>query len=214
MLLPLFLCVTLLVLLPRDKWRRNALALIGGAVIVIAPITIRNALVFRTFVPINLGTGQNLSAGIGDYDVEQRFGLPATDDGACAQEAQWAGRPDYAAELYRPDGIERDRGRAARALSVIRSHPAWFAGTMVRRVRTMLTYEPVSIISAEPTVSHALEDKPVVWSPNELLSESQISASTKTSLKEQALQLESDDIATQYNWLRTRSRFDEISIMY
>lgn len=197
-LLPLFLCATLLVLLPRDQWRRNALALIGGTVIVIAPITIRNVLVFRTFVPITLGTGQNLSAGIGDYDVEQRFGLSPTDDGTSVQEAQWAGRPDYAAELYRPDGIERDRGRTARALSVIRSHPAWFAGTMVRRVLTMLTYEPVSIISAEPTVLHSLEttkDAPVVWSPSphELLSESQISGTAKTSLTQEALRLESDD---------------------
>ena len=195
-LLPLFLCATLLVLLPRGQWRRNALALVAGTVIVIAPITIRNVLVFRSFVPITLGTGQNLSAGIGDYDVEQRFGLSPTDDGTCAQEAQWAGRPDYAAELYRPDGIERDRGRTVRTLSVIRSHPAWFAGTMVQRVLTMLTYEPVPIISAEPTVLHSLENTPVVWSPapHELLSGSQISGSAKTSLKQEALQLESDDI--------------------
>ena len=203
MLLPVFLCATLLLLLPRGQWRRNALALIGGAVIVIAPITIRNVLVFRTFVPINLGTGQNLSAGIGDYDVEQRFGLSPTDDGTSRQEAQWAGRPDYAEELYRPDGIERDRGRTARALSVIRSHPAWFIGTMVRRVGTMLTYEPVSIISAEPTVSHSLEitkDTPVVWSPSphELLSESEINKSAKASLTQEgdvALRLESDETA-------------------
>jgi hypothetical protein len=194
LLLPFFLCATLMLLFPRCQRRRNALALIGGVVIVIAPLTIRNALVFRSFVPISLGTGVTLSEGIGDYDVEQRFGLSATDDGTNTQEAHWASRPDYAAELYRPDGIERDRGRTARALSVIRSHPAWFAGTMVRRVLTMLTYEPVSIISAEPTISHSLEDTPVVWSPDELLSESQISTSTKASSTQEALQLESDDI--------------------
>lgn len=199
-LLPLFLCAALLVLLPRGQWRRNALALIGGTVIVIAPLTIRNALVFRTFVPISLGTGVTLSEGIGDYDVEQRFGLSATDDGTNAQEAQWAGRPDYAAELYRPDGIERDRGRTARALSVIRSHPAWFVSTMVRRVLVMLTYEPVSIISADPTVLHSLEiteDTPVVWSPspNELLSESQVSGAAKASLTQEGLRLESGDTA-------------------
>src|SRR5688572_21352634 len=178
-LLPVFLCVTLMLLLRRGQWRRHALALIGGTAIVMAPITIRNVLVFRTFVPIALGTGQNLSAGIGDYDVEQRFGLSPTDYGTSTQEAQWAGRPDYAAELYRPDGIESDRGRTARALSVIRSHPAWFVGVMVRRMLTMLTYEPVPIISAQPTVLHSLEvtaDTPVVWSRSgqELLSGSQI----------------------------------------
>lgn len=200
LLLPFFLCGTLMLLFPRGQRRRNALALVGGAAMVIAPITIRNALVFRSFVPISLGTGVTLCQGIADYDVEQRFGLPATDHGTNVQEAQWAGRPDYAAELYRPDGIERDRGRTARALSVIRSHPAWFAGTMVRRVLVMLTYEPVSIISAEPTVLHSLEitkDTPVVWSPSphELLSESQISSSAKTSLTPEELRLESDDTA-------------------
>jgi hypothetical protein len=188
--------------LPRGHLRRNALALIGGAAIVIAPMTLRNALVFRSFVPVALGTGVILCQGIGDYDVEQRFGLSRTDDGTNEQEAQWAGRPDYAAELYRPDGIERERGRVARALSVIRSEPAWFAGTMVRRVGTMLEYEPVAIISADPTVSHSLEitkDTPLVWSPSphELLSESQISVAAKTSLTQgdAALHLESDDIA-------------------
>src|ERR1700754_615107 len=175
-LLPLFLCAALLLLLPRGQRLRPMLALIGGAAILVAPITIRNVVVFHSFVPITLGTGQNLSAGIGDYDVEQRFGLPATDDGTCAQEAQLFGRPDYTAELYRPDGIERDRRRTARAWAVIRSEPAWFVGTMFRRVSAMLEYEPVSIISAEPTVSHSLEitkDTPVVWSlsPQELLSE-------------------------------------------
>jgi hypothetical protein len=168
-LLPIFLCGTLTLLLPRGQRRRHALALIAGAAIVIAPITIRNVLVFRTFVPVSLGTGITLSEGIADYDVEQRFGLSATDDGTNAQEAKWAGRSDYAAELYRPDGIERERGRIARGLTVIRSHPAWFVGTMIRRMGTMLEYEPVSIVSVEPTVSHSLEitkDTPVVWSPS------------------------------------------------
>jgi 4-amino-4-deoxy-L-arabinose transferase-like glycosyltransferase len=203
MLLPFFLCATLPLLFPRGQRRRHALALIGGAAIVIAPLTTRNALVFRSFVPISLGTGLLLCEGIGDYDVEQRFGLSATDDGTNAQEAHWAGRPDYAAELYRPDGIERERGRLARAWSVIRSDPAWFVGTMVRRMMTMLKYEPVSIISAAPAVLHSLEitkDTPVVWSrsPQELLSESPISGSTRASLTQEsdvALRLECDEIA-------------------
>lgn len=171
LLLPLFLCATLALLLPRGQRRRHALALIGGAAIVIAPLTIRNALVFRSFVPVALGTGVTLCEGIADYDVEQKFGLSATDDGTNAQEARWANRPDYTAELYRPDGIERERGRVARALSVIRSEPVWFVGTMIRRLGTMLKYEGVDVVSAEPTVSHSLEitkDTPLVWS-HELL---------------------------------------------
>lgn len=222
LLLPVFLCATLMLLLPRGQRRRHALALIGGTAIVLAPITIRNVLVFRTFVPVALGTGQNLSAGIGDYDVEQRFGLSATDHGTSTQEAEWAGRPDYAEELYRPDGIERDRGRVARALKVIRSDPAWFAGTMVRRMLNMLEYKPVSIISAEPTVSHRLEitkDTPVVWSPSphDLLSESQLNGSLKASLTQEgevALRLESDDTANAAqlvtNPITVRRNFDYV----
>jgi hypothetical protein len=221
-LLPLFLCATLTLLLPRGQRRRHALALIGGAAIVIAPITIRNALVFRSFVPIALGTGVTLCQGIGDYDVEQRFGLSTTDDGTNAQEAQWAGRPDYAAELYRPDGIERERWRVARGLSVIRSDPAWFGGTMVRRMVTMLKYEPVSIISAEPTVLHSLEitkDTPIVWtrSPQELLSESQINGPVRASLVPKgdgALRLESDETANAIrivtNPIAVREDFDYV----
>ena len=220
MLLPIFLSATLLLLLPRVEWRRNVPALIGGAVIVIAPITIRNVLVFRSFVLVGLGAGQNLTAGIADYDVEQRFGLSPSDDGTCVQEAQWAGRPDYAAELYRPDGIKRDSARVSRALQVIRSDPVWFAGTMVRRAGTMLKYEPVSIVSAEPTVSHSLEinkDTPLVWSrpPPELLLDSQISESTRASLTregEVALRLESSDTAVQLvtNPITVRRDFDYV----
>jgi hypothetical protein len=177
LLLPVFLCATLLLLFPRGERRRPALALIGGMVIVIAPITIRNALVFRSFVPVALGTGVTLCEGIADYDVEQRFGLSPTDDGTNLQEAQWVGRPDYAAELYRPDGIQREHARVARGLSVIRSHPVWFAGVMGRRLLKMFEYEPVSIVSAAPTVSHSLAligVAPVVWSRSrdELLAES------------------------------------------
>jgi hypothetical protein len=199
--LPLFLCAALMLVLPRGDRLRRMLALVGGAVLVVAPITIRNVVVFHTLVPVTLGTGQNLSAGIGDYDVEQRFGLPATDDGTCAQEAQLFGRPDYAVDLYRPDGIMRDRSRVERAMAVIKSEPAWFVGTMFRRTAMMLEYEPVSIVSAAPTVSHLVEitkDTPLVWArtPQELLTESQLKQSARTSLTQEAeavLRLESDE---------------------
>jgi hypothetical protein len=74
---------------------------------------------------------------------------------------------------------------------------------MIRRMGTMLEYEPVPIISADPTVSHTLEitkDTPLVSSrsPHELLSESQITGSARTSLTQHgdaALRLESDETA-------------------
>lgn len=222
LLLPLFLGAMLTALLPRAELRRYVPALIGGTLIAIAPITIRNALVFRSFIPVSLGTGVILCEGIGDYDVEQRFGLPTTDVGTTVQEAQLAGRPDYAAELYRPDGIERERARVARALSVIGSNPAWFVGVMAQRILAMLEYEPVAIISAEPTVSHSVEitsDTPLVWSrsPDELLRESQMSGSARTSLTpegEVALQLKTGDTASAIqlvtNAITVRRNFDYV----
>lgn len=42
--------------------------------------------------------------------------------------------------LFPPDGIERDQKRFALGLEVIRSHPAWFLGVMLRRDEFMLSY--------------------------------------------------------------------------
>jgi hypothetical protein len=100
--------------------------------------------------------------------------------------------------------------------------PTWFIGTMVRRMVMMLKYEPVSIISAEPTVLHSLEttkDTPLVWSrsPHELLSESQISGSSRASLTREsdvALRLESDETANAIqlvtNPITVRQNFDYV----
>ena len=93
---------------------------------------------------------------------------------------------------------------------------------MVRRMVTMLEYERVSIISAEPTVSNSLEitpDTPLIWSrsPDELLSESQMSGATTTSLTQKddvALRLESDDVANAIqlvtNSITVRPNFDYV----
>lgn len=157
LLLAPFLGLLILVLFePSRRWRYAA-AFVAAAFLVIAPITIRNAIVFRSFIPLSLGTGQNLVAGIADYDPEKRFGMEAYDDAACRQEAELYNRPDYAADLYRPDGIERERARVARALSVIRSNKLWFLGVMARRAALMLHYEQVSIVSVEPSVTNSLE---------------------------------------------------------
>jgi len=147
----LLLAPFLLLLLPfifaRGARLRRALALLGGAVLVIAPLTIRNAVVFGRFIPVSLGAGQTLVEGIGDYDPERRFGLPATDIELTRMEAEEHERPDYAPSLFTPDGVERDRERAARSLAVIRSHPFWFASVMLRRAASMLRLERTPLTS-------------------------------------------------------------------
>src|SRR5439155_4503836 len=78
LLLAPFMLLLLPFLFERGARMRPALALLGGALITIAPLTVRNAVVFRSFIPVSLGAGQTLVEGLGDYDPERRLGLPAT----------------------------------------------------------------------------------------------------------------------------------------
>ncbi|MBC7930773.1 MAG: hypothetical protein H7Z38_09460, partial [Rubrivivax sp.] len=120
------------------------------ALLAVAPLTIRNAVVFRSFIPVSLGAGQTLIEGIGDYDPERRFGLPETDVELQRQEAEMYGRPEYATSLFGPDAIARDRARLARGSAVIRSNPFWFASVMARRAASMLRLERTPLASTAP----------------------------------------------------------------
>src|SRR5688572_19404997 len=152
-----FLCLFIPLLFPRDKWLRYAVLLVTAAVLTVMPITIRNAVVFKSFIPLTLGTGTNLMEGIADYDPGNRFGMKQYDHEVAQQEAILYNRPDYAEDLYRPEGILRERLRIGRALAVIKGNKIWFMGVMVRRAAKMVTYEPVSIISAEPSFTSSLD---------------------------------------------------------
>jgi 4-amino-4-deoxy-L-arabinose transferase-like glycosyltransferase len=134
---------------------RASLALVAGALVAVAPLTIRNAVVFGHFIPVSLGAGQTLVEGVGDYDPEQRFGLPDTDVELTRMEAEESGRPEYAAALFTPDGLARDRERTRRALAVVGAHPFWFAGVMARRAVSMLRLERVPLASNAPAAEGA-----------------------------------------------------------
>src|SRR5438105_6597708 len=150
----LLLAPFLLLLVPfiseRGRRTRPALALVGGAILVIAPLTIRNAVVFGHFIPVSLGAAQTLIEGLADYDPERKFGLPGTDMELIRQEADASGRPEYASSLFSPDGITRDRARTSRALAVIRSPPLWFASVAARRAASMLRLERTPLTSTLP----------------------------------------------------------------
>lgn len=118
-----------------------AIILLCGALLVISPLTIRNFAVFGKFVPVSLGAGQTLIEGIADYNTDGSLGLPRTDVELTRGEAQTYHRPDYANSLFTPDGIERDRARLVRGFAVVRAHPFWFAGVMIRRAASMLRLE-------------------------------------------------------------------------
>src|SRR5207237_1575526 len=43
-------------------------------------------------------------------------------------------------DLYYPDGIQRDRERMRKALNIIAHHPFWYAGSVARRIASVLKY--------------------------------------------------------------------------
>jgi 4-amino-4-deoxy-L-arabinose transferase-like glycosyltransferase len=150
LLLAPFLLLAVPLLFARGVRLRVGLALVAGAVLAVAPLTLRNAFVFGHFIPVSLGAGQTLVEGIADYDTGRRFELPDTDAGLTQMEAEESGRPEYASSLFTPDGIRRDRERTRRALGVVGAHPFWFAGVMARRAGSMLRMERTPLASTAP----------------------------------------------------------------
>jgi 4-amino-4-deoxy-L-arabinose transferase-like glycosyltransferase len=147
LLLAPFLALVMPVTFPRGLRLRTAILLIGGACLMIAPLTIRNAVVFGHFIPVSLGAGQTLLEGIADYDETGSLGLSVTDMGLMKQEAETHHRTDYALTLFGPDAIRRDRERLARGFAIIRAHPIWFFTVMIRRAGSMWRLERVPLIS-------------------------------------------------------------------
>jgi len=201
MLLTFFLAAAVVLLFPRERRTRYALAVVCGTLLIVLPLTIRNAIVFHRFIPLSLGAGQTLLEGIADYDHEGRFNIPKTDVGIMKQEAEDFHRPDYQTKLFNPDGVERERARLARGFAVIRSHPFWFAGVMIRRAASMVRLERSRLVSTSPPVNHSLNEidrlQPI-WAntPAELLAGGRVpspGAKALVSPDGQTLRLEGDD---------------------
>ena len=173
MLLSLFGAAAVLLLVTNKRWQ-FALAVICGTLLIVLPLTIRNAIVFHRFIPLSLGAGQTFLEGIADYDKQGRFSIPSTDVGIMKQEAEIYQRPDYYGTLFNPDGVERERARLTRGVAVVRSHPIWFAGVMAKRASSMVRLERSRLISTEPAITHSTDDlddrNGTVTSPQQLLS--------------------------------------------
>jgi hypothetical protein len=166
LLLSPFLAVVVLLQFERGKRVRYSAAFVAATVLVVMPITVRNWLMYHQLIPISIAGGENLIVGIADLDKEGRFGMPTSDVDVGTKEAVWYNRPDYAANPWVPDGVERDQARYARGLEVIRANPLWFLGGMGKRALFMLRYNDssrsnwpfnscqVPFVSAEPAVTH------------------------------------------------------------
>lgn len=105
--------------------------------IVVAPITVRNYIIYRQFVPITDHLGAVLWEGIGEAGGA-RFGAVATDAEIGPQEAVLYGDSRYAYSWSTPDGIRRDHDRIRKSLGIIVRNPGWHLHTVVRRMERML----------------------------------------------------------------------------
>ncbi|MFL6216896.1 MAG: ArnT family glycosyltransferase [Blastocatellia bacterium] len=164
--------------LKRDRRWRDAAVFIAAVVVTMSPLIIRNRVLFHQAGLLPVPGGLNLVQGIAEMDREGRFGMPRTDVDALQKDIEWHNRPDYAKNLWSPDGIERDRYRAERGLAIIRENPGWFAGAMLRRAAFMLHYNDTTVrdwpfstatvppVAARAAFSHSLmtsADAAPVW---------------------------------------------------
>jgi hypothetical protein len=139
LLAPLFAAI-IFVTFERGKRLRSASVLLLAMMVVISPITIRNWVVYHRFIPVTIVTGLNLVQGLAEFDKDNKFGLPPMDADAMVKDAEWHNRPDYARNLFVPDGVERDQYRFKRGVEVIRENPGWFAKGLFLRMAFMLRY--------------------------------------------------------------------------
>lgn len=150
MLLPLFLVLMLALLSThRLKAIKRAALMAAISLLTIAPITIKNYVVYGEFVPINIGAGIVLWEGIADESGDT-YGAVAKDDEVAQQDAVFYNEPRYAGSWSTPDGIMRDRERVKRSLEIIKAHPLWYAGVMAKRAREMVKYSAHAPLVAKP----------------------------------------------------------------
>jgi len=140
----LMLGVFIAIMLPLISIRRRETAkrswlIAVVSLVVVAPITIRNYILYHEFIPVSINTGIVMWEGIADIGGEH-FGAVKTDPGVVAQEAIIYDNPSYGEMWSWPDGIKRDRDRLRKSLNIIVHNPFWFARGMVWRVGQMFKY--------------------------------------------------------------------------
>lgn len=149
LLLPLFFAAATFCWLPKASRSRFAAILLAVFALTIAPITIRNYVVFNAFIPLSLGAGTTFLEGLGDYDVDGTGTLPVTDEDVMLRDVQRSGRADHYGFLYRPDGVERERERILDGLAVVVEHPFRYGMAVAHRGASTFRMERVPAIAAE-----------------------------------------------------------------
>ncbi len=114
-------------------------AVLLGTFVVIAPIVIRNYVVFPDFTPTGGTIGANLWEGLGETELGRNNGFIFGDDKMVERERTKMNLPpDVQIDAQWPDGIRRDRERTRESLAFIRQHPVWYMGVMLGRMWGML----------------------------------------------------------------------------
>jgi 4-amino-4-deoxy-L-arabinose transferase-like glycosyltransferase len=142
---PLYLCLFWalpLLIVTTTPWRRRLLmsgAVVLATLVIIAPIVVRNYLVFPDFTPTGGTIGVNLWEGLGETELGRSTGFMYGDDKMIERERIKMGLPpDYPIEAMWPDGIKRERERTRESLAFIKQHPVWYGGVMLQRMWGML----------------------------------------------------------------------------
>jgi hypothetical protein len=116
-----------------------AVTVLLGTLVVIAPIVVRNYLVFPDFTPTGGTIGANLWEGLGETELGRQHGFILGDDKMVERErVRMNVSADMPIDAQWPDGIRRDRERTREALAFIAQHPIWYAGVMLGRMWGML----------------------------------------------------------------------------
>lgn len=133
------LALALFVRASRGVRARLSLAALLGTTILVAPIPVRNWVVFNEVVLTGLNVGSNFWEGLGETEYGRSLGFEFGDQLMVEQERVGLGLPqDFPITPVWPDGIRRDRERARKSLKVIAAHPVWYAGVMLKRMYWML----------------------------------------------------------------------------
>ncbi len=169
MLFGLFLVVMLAIISARrrETIKRAALAAVFS-LLTIAPVTIKNYIVYDELVPVNIGMGIVLWEGIGETARGKEFGAVARDEEVAIQDAEIYGKPRYGGSWSTPDGIMRDRDRVKRSLGIIVRHPVWYSGVMLRRMAETLKYSAAAPLVYRNSEVNAYERTGTVrkaWEP-------------------------------------------------
>jgi 4-amino-4-deoxy-L-arabinose transferase-like glycosyltransferase len=136
-----FFFAAFLVLAIRD--RRRVLwsaALIAVTFVLLIPNALRNYEITGRFVPFGYGVGINLWQGLSEFGDTL---------GTTLDDTKMAHMEGYRNFGY-PYPMEREAARQEYALRVIRDHPWWYMGVVVRRIPLLLTMHPSLFVSPTP----------------------------------------------------------------